>query len=65
MHRGISFLVIALVFLLGAAAGYTVGYGVWAVKPSQVARLQARAQHLTEKVFGLASGHAARAGGRG
>jgi hypothetical protein len=34
------------------------------VKPSQVAQFQARAQHLTEKVFNLASGHAARAGGR-
>ena len=65
MNRGINLLVIALVFFLGAAIGYAVGYGVWAVTPSQVAQLQARAQHFTEKAFGVASDHAtsARQGG--
>ena len=65
MNRGINLLVIALVFVLGAAIGYAVGYGVWAVTPSQVAQLQERAQHFTEKAFGVASDHAvsARQGG--
>jgi len=65
MNRGINLLVIALVFVLGAAIGYAVGYGVWAVTPSQVAQLQARARHFTEKAFGVASDHAvsARQGG--
>jgi hypothetical protein len=58
MRRGINLLVIALVFLFGAAIGYAVGYGVWAVTPSQVAQLQQRAQRLTEKAFGVASEHA-------
>ncbi len=58
MNRGISLVIIAVVFLLGAAVGYAVGYGVWAVTPSQVARFQQRAQHLTEKAFGVASDHA-------
>lgn len=65
MHRGINLLVIVFVFLLGAVAGYAVGYGVWAVTPSQVAQIQARAQHLTEKVFGVAPGRVAPTGGRG
>jgi uncharacterized membrane protein len=65
MNRGINFLVITLVFLLGAAIGYAVGYGVWAVTPSQVARFQERAQHFTQKAFGVASNHttSARRGG--
>jgi hypothetical protein len=65
MNRGINLLIIAAVFFLGAAIGYAVGYGVWAVTPSQVAQLQERAQHFTEKAFGVASGHAtfARHGG--
>ena len=65
MNRGINLLVIALVFVLGAAIGYAVGYGVWAVTPSQVAQLQERAQHFTERAFGVASDHAtsARQGG--
>jgi uncharacterized membrane protein len=65
MNRGINLLVIALVFFLGAAIGYAVGYGVWAVTPSQVAQLQERAQHFTERAFGVASNHAtpARHGG--
>ena len=57
MNRGINLLVIALVFVLGAAIGYAVGYGVWAVTPSQVAQLQERAQHFTEKAFGVGSDH--------
>jgi len=65
MNRGINLLVIALVFFLGAAIGYAVGYGVWAVTPSQVAQLQERAQHFTERAFGVASDHvtSARHGG--
>lgn len=57
MNRGMNLLVIALVFFLGAAIGYAVGYGVWAVTPSQVTQLQERAQHLTERAFGVRSEH--------
>jgi uncharacterized membrane protein len=65
MNRGINLLIVALIFFLGAAIGYAVGYGVWAVTPSQVAQLQERAQHLTERAFGVVSDHAtsARHGG--
>ena len=65
MNRGINLLIIAVVFFLGAAIGYAVGYGVWAVTPSQVAQLQDRAQHFTERAFGVASNPAtpARHGG--
>jgi hypothetical protein len=57
MNRGINLLVIALVFVLGAVVGYGVGFGVWAVTPNQVARLQERAQHFTERAFGVKSAH--------
>ncbi len=65
MRRAINLLVISLVFLMGAAVGYGIGFTVWAMTPGQVARLQAHAQHLTEKAFGIASDHAtpARHGG--
>jgi hypothetical protein len=58
MNRGINLLIIAVVFFLGAATGYAVGYGVWAVTPRQVAQLQERAQHFTERAFGVAHDHA-------
>ena len=58
MNRGLNLLIVAFVFLLGAATGYAVGYGVWAVTPSQVVQLQQRAQHITERAFGVASDHA-------
>jgi hypothetical protein len=65
MNRKINLLVIGLVFLLGVAIGYGVGFGVWAVTPSQVARLQERAQHLTEKAFGVRGEHSTLAGHSG
>ena len=65
MSRGMNLVVIALVFLLGAAIGYGVGFGGWAVTPSQVARLQARAQHFAERAFGVKPGHSMSAGHSG
>jgi hypothetical protein len=53
MNRAINRLVIALVFLLGVAVGYGIGFGVWRVTPKEVARLQERVQHFTERAFGV------------
>ena len=55
MRRGVNLLILGLVFVLGAAVGYGVGFGVWAVTPNQVVRLQKQAQHLTERAFGVQS----------
>jgi hypothetical protein len=65
MNRKMNLLVIALVFLLGVSIGYGVGFAVWAVTPSQVARLQERAQHLTERAFGVRAEHPTGAGQSG
>ena len=53
MQRGFGLVVLGLVFLLGVAVGYGLGFGVWAVTPDQVSRLPQQAQHLTERVLGV------------
>jgi hypothetical protein len=65
MKRGVNLLILGFVFVLGAAVGYGVGFGVWAVTPNQVVRLQQQAQHLTERAFGVQSTHPTPAGAVG
>jgi hypothetical protein len=65
MKRGVSLLILGFVFVLGAAVGYGVGFGVWAVTPNQVVQLQKQAQHWTERAFGVRSTHPTSAGSIG
>ncbi len=68
MKRGLIVLMVLATLLIGLLAGYGIGFGIWGVKPTQIAALQTAVQRLTQDVFDLRSrlpesaGHAAPSG---
>ena len=55
MKRGLIVMMALLTLLIGLLAGYGIGFGVWGVKPTQIAALQMAVQRLTREVFDLKS----------
>ena len=55
MKRGFGVLVVVIALLVGLVAGYAIGFGVWGVKASQIAQIQAELQKMTKDVLDLKS----------
>ncbi len=55
MKRGFGMLVVVIALLVGLVVGYAIGFGVWGVKVSQIAHIQAELQQMTKDVLHLKS----------
>lgn len=55
MKRGFPVLLVVIALLVGLVAGYAIGFGVWGVKVSQIAHIQAELRQMTKDVLDLKS----------